>query len=79
MTRHGFAWNVTTDLSAFDLIVPCGIPQVRMTSVERETGRAPAWETATQRAAARFAETFGLDPQPLAPEALPAPLPTPVG
>ena len=36
VTWHGFALNVTTELSFFDLIVPCGIPQVTMTSVERE-------------------------------------------
>jgi lipoate-protein ligase B len=36
VTWHGFALNVTTELSYFDLIVPCGIPQVAMTSIERE-------------------------------------------
>jgi lipoyl(octanoyl) transferase len=36
VTWHGFALNVTTDLSAFDLIVPCGISGVEMTSVARE-------------------------------------------
>jgi lipoyl(octanoyl) transferase len=36
VTWHGFALNVTTDLSPFDLIVPCGIPGVVMTSVARE-------------------------------------------
>jgi lipoate-protein ligase B len=36
VTWHGFALNVSTELSYFDLIVPCGIPDVRMTSVERE-------------------------------------------
>lgn len=39
VTWHGFALNVTTDLAGFDVIVPCGLDDVEMTSVARETGR----------------------------------------
>jgi lipoyl(octanoyl) transferase len=37
---HGFALNVCGDLSFFDYIVPCGINEVTMTSMEKETGTA---------------------------------------
>jgi lipoate-protein ligase B len=40
VTWHGFALNVTTDLSYFDLMVPCGIAEVQMTSIAKELGRA---------------------------------------
>ncbi len=39
VSMHGFALNVSRDLSGFDGIIPCGISDVEMTSVERETGR----------------------------------------
>jgi lipoyl(octanoyl) transferase len=39
ITMHGFALNVRGDLSPFDQIVPCGISNVTMTSIEKETGR----------------------------------------
>jgi lipoyl(octanoyl) transferase len=39
ITMHGFALNVCGDLSPFDQIVPCGISNVAMTSIEKETGR----------------------------------------
>jgi lipoyl(octanoyl) transferase len=40
ITMHGFALNVRGDLSPFNHIVPCGINQVAMTSIEKETGNA---------------------------------------
>jgi lipoyl(octanoyl) transferase len=39
ITMHGFALNVSGDLSPFAQIVPCGIANVTMTSIEKETGR----------------------------------------
>ncbi|MFQ5988585.1 MAG: lipoyl(octanoyl) transferase LipB [Candidatus Methylomirabilales bacterium] len=39
VSRHGFALNVSTDLSYFDLIVPCGITDVRMTSMTALLGQ----------------------------------------
>ncbi len=60
VTYHGVALNVSTDLSDFDLIVPCGLDGVEMTSIERELGHAPPLEEVARRASAMFAEDFGL-------------------
>ncbi|HWO90256.1 MAG TPA: lipoyl(octanoyl) transferase LipB [Gemmatimonadales bacterium] len=61
VTWHGFALNVTTDLSPFELIVPCGIPNVEMTSIAKETGTAGVDMIGTARRAvvAAFQEVFG--------------------
>jgi lipoyl(octanoyl) transferase len=62
VTWHGFALNVTTDLSHFDLMVPCGIQEVTMTSVARELGgEAPAMGAVEDAVAAAFGEVFGLE------------------
>ncbi len=62
VTWHGFALNVTTDLSYFDLMVPCGIPGVEMTSIARELGAAPPG--VTDVVANAVAAGFGLVPVP---------------
>jgi lipoate-protein ligase B len=60
VTWHGFALNVSVDLSYFDLIVPCGIQGVVMTSVERELGgSAPSPEVARRDVVRAFREVFG--------------------
>jgi lipoyl(octanoyl) transferase len=58
ITTHGFAVNVATDLSMFAGIVPCGLEQVRMTSIERRTGAAPALADFARIVARHFAQVF---------------------
>lgn len=60
VTWHGFALNVTTDLSYFDLIVPCGIAGVEMTSLAKETGLSPSVDDVGSKAASHFAALFDL-------------------
>ena len=60
VTWHGFALNVTTDLSFFDLIVPCGITGVVMTSIAREIGSDVSAQDVRDRVSAKFAEAFDL-------------------
>jgi lipoate-protein ligase B len=61
VTWHGFALNVTTDLSFFDLIVPCGIPGVVMTSIARELGAEDvSGQDVRERVTAKFADVFDL-------------------
>ncbi len=56
ITMHGFALNVCGDLSPFDHIVPCGINNVAITSMEKETKRA-----FTVASVARAVEKLALD------------------
>jgi lipoate-protein ligase B len=61
VTWHGFALNVTTDLSYFDLMTPCGIDGVVMTSIQREmAGREILSDDIASAVATAFAELFGL-------------------
>jgi len=66
VTWHGFALNVTTDLSYFDLIVPCGIPNVVMTSIQREIAERAGrdlWNRTVDQVVLGFAERFAMRPQ----------------
>lgn len=58
VTSHGFALNVTTDLTFFDLIVPCGIEHKPVTSMAKELGREPAMEDVEHAISRNFGKVF---------------------
>ncbi len=58
VTTHGFALNVSTDLDAFSLIVPCGITDKPVTSIARETGRQVPLEEVATSASRNFGRVF---------------------
>ena len=58
VTTHGFALNVTTDLDYFSFIVPCGITNKPVTSIEKETGRAVSMEEVASSASRNFGRVF---------------------
>ena len=65
VTWHGFALNVTTELAEFERIVPCGIPGVDMTSIERELGAGSGEQSLMEESVAAvirgFAQAFGAE------------------
>jgi lipoyl(octanoyl) transferase len=64
VSTHGFAINVTNDLTPFEWIVPCGLSEVRMTSVANELGRPPrgGMRAFAERVAERFCQAHERQP-----------------
>ena len=58
VSYHGFALNVNTDLTYFDLIVPCGLKNVEMTSMQKILGRAISMEKVKAKVVKSFGEVF---------------------
>ena len=61
ITMHGFALNVNTDLSYFDYIIPCGIQNKKVTSIEAELGRAVPLGEVKEKLKQSFATVFGVE------------------
>ena len=61
ITMHGFALNVNTDLSYFDGIIPCGIQNKQVTSMQKELGRALDLEEVKEKLINNFEKVFEAD------------------
>ncbi len=58
ITMHGFAFNVNTDLSYFDFIIPCGIQNKQVTSLQKELGRAVDMNEFKEKVKRNFEKVF---------------------
>ena len=61
VTMHGFALNINTDLSYFDYIVPCGIQNHAVTSMQQELGQLVNEEEVQHRLTGHFSDVFGVN------------------
>jgi len=66
VTSHGLAYNVSTDLRNFDLIVPCGLADRKATSLEKLLGRSVKLDRVKAKLAAHLGDVFGLQLQQIA-------------
>src|SRR3954447_3680549 len=76
ITMHGFGVNVDNDLQPFEWIVPCGIDNVRMTSLYKETGHLDGMSCFRKRVAWGFADAYALRQRIVSLERLLAPVPS---
>ena len=60
-TMHGFAFNVKTDLSYFERIIPCGIGDKKVTSLAKILGREIPMEEVKEKYVKAFEEVFGVN------------------
>lgn len=58
ITMHGFAFNVNTDLNYFNYIIPCGISNKQVTSLEKELGRKIDFEEVKEKVKRNFEKVF---------------------
>jgi lipoyl(octanoyl) transferase len=61
ITMHGFAFNVNTDLSYFDYIIPCGIQNKQVTSLQKELGRSLDMNEVKERVKRNFEKVFEVE------------------
>jgi lipoyl(octanoyl) transferase len=61
ITMHGFALNVNTDLSHFNFIIPCGIQNKQVTSIEKELGHKVDFEEAKGKVKMNFEKVFNVE------------------
>ena len=61
ITMHGFAFNVNTDLSYFNNIIPCGIQNKQVTSLEKELGKKIDFEEAKESVKENFEKVFEVE------------------
>ena len=61
ITMHGFAFNINTDLSHFNYIIPCGISNKQVTSLEKELGRKVDFEDSKERVKRSFEKVFDVE------------------
>ncbi len=61
ITMHGFALNVNTDLNYFNFIIPCGIQNKQVTSLQKELGREVDFEEAKEKVKKNFEKVFGVE------------------